>query len=370
MVPEYLGGVYRQEQIRIDLSALAAKAGVQHIRERAVGLDPEAQAVALANNDFASYDVAAVDVGGVNPNRPDGAIPTKPITSVEPLADRLQAALHTSGGALHVAIVGGGAAGVEIALNVLGRVHAAGRLLNFDLTLVEASDVLLPQFPRGLQQYATRRLQARGAQIRRSTRVTQLVDGVLHTDRGTPLNPDAVLWATGSVGPQVLRTSGLPTDDRGFLSVDETLRSPAAPRVFAGGDCATVRGMEHLAKVGVHAVKQGAVLRANLDRTLLHLANQGTPPPPSVLRPFRPYPAAPLILSTGTPEGLWTDGTRWTHGTPLLRLKHWIDRRWIRPFAPAWRHASWVDLQRPDAPSVWNKSLTSAPNLTTRSDVS
>lgn len=353
MVPEYLGGVYRRNEVRIDLTAHAEAGGVRHVVDRAATLDPDAQTVTLSSGKQLLYDVVALDVGGVNPHRPEGAIPTKPITSVEHLEQQMQTFLHTPGSTLRVAIVGGGAAGSEIALNLLGRVHAAGRAPDMALTVVEASDDLLPRFPRGMRRYVARQLRQRGATVHTQVRVSKLDDQHLHTNDGEQIEADVVLWATGSVGPNVLRTSGLPTDDRGFLKVDRTLRSLHAPRVFAGGDCATVRGLEHLAKVGVHALKHGSVVHANLNRTLRHLSSHGTPPPSDALRTFRPYPAAPLILSTGTPEGLWTMEDHWLRGTPLLRLKHWVDRRWIRNYAPVWADASWTDLQRPDAPTMY-----------------
>jgi hypothetical protein len=49
---------------------------------------------------------------------------------------------------------------------------------------------------------------------------------------------------------------------------------------------------------------------------------------------------APLILSTGTRDGIWTADDIWMRGRPLLRLKHAIDRRWIRPYNGAFRNSS------------------------------
>lgn len=352
MVPEYLGGVYRRDEVRIDLTAHAHAAGVAHVQARATALDAGARTMTLDTGDVLRYDAVAFDIGGVNPHQPNGAIPTKPIAAIERLEDRVRAFLRTSGSSLRVAVVGGGAAGVEIAMNLLGRAHAAGRLPDLSLTLLEADDKILARFPEGMQRAVARHLVAYGTTLRTATRVARIEDGQVHTHGGESHAADAVLWATGSVGPDVLRTSGLPTDARGFLLTDRTLRSLGDPHVFAGGDCATVQGLEHLAKVGVHAVKHGAVLRANLHRTLVHRADRGSVPPADALQPFRPYPAAPLVLSTGTDEALWMAGNRWLRGRPALRLKHWIDRRWIRAYAPAWAGASWTDLQRPDAASA------------------
>jgi NADH dehydrogenase, FAD-containing subunit len=168
----------------------------------------------------------------------------------------------------------------------------------------------------------------------------------MENQRGDPaaLQAEAVLWATGTVGPSFLPDSSLPTDDRGFLHVTPELRTPTHPRIFAAGDCATLLDAD-LDNVGVHAVKQGSDLRDNLDRTLRRLEAGGSVPPPDDLTAFRPYPLAPLVLSTGERRGLWTAGPLWAAHRWLLRLKHWIDRRWIRTYAPArWGDASWREL--------------------------
>jgi len=68
---------------------------------------------------------------------------------------------------------------------------------------------------------------------------------------------------------------------------------------------------------------------------------------------FRPYPVAPLILSTGTRDGLWTAGSFWAAHPWLLRLKHAIDRQWVRQYAPVqWGDTGWRDLLGAEAAAV------------------
>ncbi|MNC93710.1 Pyridine nucleotide-disulfide oxidoreductase [compost metagenome] len=73
---------------------------------------------------------------------------------------------------------------------------------------------------------------------------------------------DLVVWAAGAQALPWLRASGLATDERGFVLVDEQLRSVSHPEVFAAGDCATLRHAPH-AKSGVYAVRHGEVLAQN-----------------------------------------------------------------------------------------------------------
>lgn len=349
MVPEYLGGVYEVEEIRIDLAQLAQEAGATYVQAPARKIHPEARTVATESDGSIPFDVLCIDVGSANPSVPPPAIATKPIARIRSLATQIQTTIDTPGAELRLAVVGGGAAGIEVALNVTGRFAGAGRPGDLKLTVIEQEDRLLPGFPEGMRKNVTKRLHQHGATVSTATTVTGVEATederrIVRTDTAPDAPADAVLWATGTVGPRVLRNSPLPTDDRGFLRTNRSLQVQGHPRIFAAGDCAAINGLD-LAKVGVHAVKQGSMLRANLQNTLHALAAGDDVPSPGELRSFRPYPLTPLILSTGTAEGLWTAGPLWAAHPWLLRLKHWIDRRWIRPYAPAqWGDASWRDF--------------------------
>ncbi len=150
-----------------------------------------------------------------------------------------------------------------------------------------------------------------------------------------------MLWATGSVGPDLFRAAGLPTTDAGFARVSAGLQSSGDPRVFVAGDSAAVAGHEDLQRIGVHAVKQGPVLRENVGRAVRAL--QADRSLDSLdLQPFRPYPAAPLILSTGESAAWYVVGPLAVRGAPMLRLKHAVDRRWIDAYrAPASYDGHW-----------------------------
>lgn len=345
MVPEYLGGVYTQDEVRIDLKHLCKQANVRFIESAAEHLDPERRVVTTTDGQALSYDVAALDIGARNPALLPQAIRTKPLHHVEALEEQIQSALTTPHSPLHLVIAGGGAAGVEVALNVTSRFQAHGQSEALSLTIVEGADRLLPDFPTGMSTYATERLRERGANIQCAAFVESIQNGTAALSNERRISSDVVLWATGSVGPALFDDAGLICDAKGFVRVTDTLQCMGYPRLFAAGDCATVAGHEALRKVGVHAVKQGPVLQTNLNRTLSAI-RAGQPSHAWSLDTFEPYLAAPLILSTGTADGLWTAGPVWFRGRPVLRLKHFVDRRWIRRYNPHWQDAGprqWLD---------------------------
>ena len=174
---------------------------------------------------------------------------------------------------------------------------------------------------------------------------------------GTRLPADRVLWATGTAGPPIFQTAGLPVDDTGCLRVDDTMQCPAAPWLFAAGDCAALASYPDLTKIGVHAVKQGPVLCSNVEAAVEAL-QAGRSLRDVDFDVFTPYPVAPLILSTGEPTGLGVAGRLWLRGGPVLRLKHLVDRHWMAKYSPLWREqgpSRWVGREaasRRAAPSV------------------
>ena len=337
MTPEWTGGVYARADVVVDLERVCADEGVRFVRGRAVGLERRARVVAAQDGERLGYDLVAFDVGAVNPlaERAAGAVQTKPLHQIEALG-----ALLRADGPRQLVVVGGGAAGVEIALNVTARPDA--RALR--VVVVEPGGRLVKTLPPRVGDWAARTLAERGAEVRLGARVARVEDGAVRLDGGGRLAADAVLWATGSVGPDLFRRSGLAVTEDGFARVRRGLWAAGDARVFVAGDAAAVEGHEGLARIGVHAVKQGPVLRENVGR-VVRAVLEGRPLREVSLRPFRPYPAAPLVLSTGERTAWYAAGPVALRGRPFLRLKHALDRRWIDQYRPPATYGSLWDAR-------------------------
>jgi selenide,water dikinase len=122
-----------------------------------------------------------------------------------------------------------------------------------------------------------------------------------------------------------LSNSGLATDERGFVQVDERLLSTSHPDLFGAGDCASLHGAAY-PKSGAFAVKQGAVLAHNLRA---YFSGDG-------MRRYVPQSRALSLISCGeryaiAQRGDWTAEGRW-----VWWWKNWIDRRWVGRFR-VWR---------------------------------
>lgn len=330
MTPEWTGGVYTLGDVTIDLAAICAREGVRFVQGRAVRLDRAARAVETDGSDALSYDLLALDVGAANPGDPPGVVHTKPLHRIEQLGGLAEGRL---------VVVGGGAAGVETALNLTARRPGLG------VTVVEPGNRLMGSLPPAAGRWARGLLYARGARVLLGQKAERVEPEGVVLGSGERLAADAVLWATGSVGQPWLAASGLEVTEKGFVRTRRSLLARSDGRVFVAGDAAAVAGHEGLPRIGVHAVKQGPTLLENVRRALGALG-AGREPADADLAPFRPYPLAPLLVSTGEPWAIAAAGPVAARGRWALALKHAVDRRWMaryRTGAPS--YASWVDLR-------------------------
>src|SRR2546427_3523303 len=150
-------------------------------------------------------------------------------------------------GQLHVAIIGAGVTGTELAAELhrtLRGVVAYGldRIdpgKDIKITLIEAADRIVPALPPRLSIATARLLRELGVEIRTGARVTEVrPDGVLLAG-GDLIPSELPVWAAGVRGPEVLRNlDGLEASPSGQLVILPTLQTTRDPNVFAMGDCA------------------------------------------------------------------------------------------------------------------------------------
>ena len=133
MVPGVVAGHYRPEDCRIDLGALAARAGARLIEDSATGVDPARREVTTARGERLHYDVLSLDTGssaGEPAGAAEHALRVRPVEAFLAGWERLRASAR-KGEVRRIAVIGGGAAGVEV---LLAMRHAlAGVAVDFAL---------------------------------------------------------------------------------------------------------------------------------------------------------------------------------------------------------------------------------------------
>ena len=318
MLPGWMAGHYSLPQCRIDLRPLARRAGVELVAGRVAGMDANRRCVVLADGSRIDYDLLSVDVGGESDLSALEAMGERllPVRPIGAFVQRWQQTLSEAIRRRHfrLAVVGAGAAGVELALAAQYALNL--RVRNAEVVLIASESGVLPGHAHGVSETIRTLLQQRGIVLHQAHAVGT-EDGLL-LGNGQHLSADLVIAATGSSPPQWLRTSQLELNQHGYLAVDATQRSLSHRNVFAAGDvCARTDTI--MARSGVHAVFAGPVVAHNLIATLTG----------GKLIRYRPRRRSLYLLATGPRHAVASWGKFSAAGHWVWRWKDWIDRRFM-----------------------------------------
>ncbi len=325
MIPGFVAGQYSFDECHVDLARLAAWTGARLIHAEAVGLDRANRQVLLRDRPPVSYDLLSLDVGsspGVEaiPGAAEHATAVKPIAELGRRWLAFLERIKDHRGPLRIAVIGGGAGGVELALAIDHRLRAVARDAQVAVTLATKGEIL-----SGQAAAARRKMRAiftrRGVRLLENAAATRIEAGAVHLKNGERLEADNVFVVTEASAAKWFAGAGLPLDGRGFFAVEPTLATSGDPAVFAVGDCASVTTHPR-PKAGVFAVRQGPPLADNLRRVLLGQAPQ----------PFTPQSRYLSILGTGDGNAVATRGGWAIEGTWVWRWKDHIDRKWMRMY--------------------------------------
>ena len=141
-------------------------------------------------------------------------------------------------------VIGGGAIGCEFASMMSD--------LGTQVTVLEALPKILPGCDKDVTQVVERSFKRRGIEVRTGVKVTghQPGDGgtVVEIEGSDPVKTDVVVVSVGrrpNTEGLLLDGTGVTTDQRGFVEVDERCRTAAAG-VWAIGDCIDTPALAHV----------------------------------------------------------------------------------------------------------------------------
>jgi selenide, water dikinase len=319
MLPGYIAGHYRRDEMMIDLIRLARHAGARIVLGRASAIDRAARLITVPGRGPIAYDVASIDVG-ITSDLPQVAgfdphgVAAKPLGSY---AAAWEAFVEQAPPDPAVVIIGAGLGGVELALATAHRLVSLGR--SPQITLVERDGAVLSGIGAGARTALLAHLKRFGVRILTGAEVSQVNATSVHLAEGRLLRADLVLSVAGARPQGWLADTGLALTD-GFVTIGPTLQTED-PAIFAVGDCAH---MSHAPrpKAGVFAVRQAPVLLHNLRAVLSGGA----------LHRYRPQRDYLKLVSTG---GKGAVADKWglpLDGAFLWRWKDRIDRKFMAQF--------------------------------------
>jgi NADH:quinone reductase (non-electrogenic) len=243
-------GLNRKER-QVHLAATTDEEGREITPPRSFPYDTLVIAIGSVTNDFATPGVA------------EHAIPLETTEQAVRFNRRLVNAcirahaqpVPVRPGQLHVAIIGAGATGTELAAELYqtAREVVAYGLDRVDperdirIVLIEAADRILPALPPRISAATLKLLQDLGVEVRTGVRVSRVTADGVHLVDGQFIPAELVVWSAGIKAPDVLRElDGLETNRLNQLVVMPSLQTTRDPDVFAIGDCAACPRAGHL----------------------------------------------------------------------------------------------------------------------------
>ena len=150
-------------------------------------------------------------------------------------------------GALNIVVVGGGPTGIETAGALAELYHGVFPKDYPDvppeqarITLVEAGPVLFPMFKPNIRTYTEKALAKRGVEVLTGEVVASIAPRRVTLKSGTVLEAHTLVWGAGLQGNRLVQSLGLELGRGNRIGVDEELRIPSHPEVYAVGDVAAI----------------------------------------------------------------------------------------------------------------------------------
>ncbi|WP_373486509.1 FAD-dependent oxidoreductase, partial [Blastomonas sp.] len=201
MLPGWLAGHYRARDLLIDLEPLAKKAGAKLVIADVVGLDPAHQMLRLSSGEQICFDLLSLATGGEADisslaTLGDKLLPVRPVgTFMERWSNFLERQPLAS--TISIAVVGGGAAGLEVALGADAAIRHSCR--NARISLAAPADGFLSGHAPKVRRRALAELARRGITVHLA-HAAGTEDGLLLSNGGY-IPVDCVIAATGSRAP-------------------------------------------------------------------------------------------------------------------------------------------------------------------------
>ncbi len=268
MLPGYIMGNYDQDNIQVDLVKLANYAKSAIIFDSVKSLNLLEKSLGLEERGPLSFDILSIDIG-INYSLPKikgfakYGVPVKPfkefLSSWKTYLNGLESRSHVA----TIALIGGGAAGCELALAMNIKLRNIG--YEPIITLIDR-EIIASNLPLGARKKLVSYLKLNNIIFKENSQISHISNKKVHFVSGEEIGSDFIVSTAGGRPHAWLANTKLRLEN-GFIETSQKLQSISHNFVFASGDCATIKNYPRQ-KAGVFAVRAAPTLYKNLGKYL------------------------------------------------------------------------------------------------------
>ena len=327
MAAEVLSGYYGLKDFHLDLRLLAKQYGIEFVQDEVTALLPQQKKVMTASGRMLEFDLVSFACGTISAMPEgdvpaEGSFPVKPLKNVLQIRNEIETCMELfPKKILELLVLGAGPAGVEYAINIADLLEERRPAPGWKITLLEAQSKVLPGFPKKAVIIAEKMLKASAVTIRTKSEIQHVQSNRIVLDYGETLEFDLAVVAMGNRVIDLFMQAGLETNKNGALVVEPSLRAQNYAEIFAGGDCAQLKGAS-FSQSTQNVRQQGPVLVKNLLATL-----QSKP-----LQEVSGSKCPVQFVSLGKANALVIKGNTVLEGKWVRTLKQCWDRRILKRY--------------------------------------
>lgn len=307
MLPGYINGSFSLEEVSFKVEDYCKNPNIELIFDEIVEIDKFENVVRTRNGNF-SFDYLCMNLG------------SKSIESFGPETERLhyvkpiygfKELKDIGGGQDSLLIIGGGAAGVELAL-AYGHKYPG-----LNITIADKHDDILLKFNDRTRKLAKKVLEFRNINVMYGVDIDRIDGNTAYYDGGE-IHFDQALVSTGVTGVDI-KYKGFEVDERNFLKVNNNLF--AADNILAIGDMVHIREFPHMPKAGVFAIRMTPILVNNVFHVIF---GDGE------LESYVPQERYLQIINTSDDKAILSWGPFAMHNKLALKIKNKIDTDYMK----------------------------------------
>jgi NADH:ubiquinone reductase (non-electrogenic) len=277
---EILTGELQRWEIAPSYQKLLAGGKIRFCQDAVESVNLKTRQVDLLSGDCASaqpsdrlsYDYLVLAVGNQSwfpdiPGLKEYALTFRSLADADRLEERLRIMEASERQRLRIAVIGGGANGVELACKLCDRLQ--GRV---NILLIERGNEILSPFSKGVKKAANKAIKKRSIDVYLETDVKEIEADKIVLNRGEniTLPVDLVLWTAGTESIAWVKNLDCQQTSRGKLLTRPTLQLIDYPEVFALGDLADIRSSKtkSVPMTAQAAYQQASCVAKNIKATL------------------------------------------------------------------------------------------------------